>query len=189
MAGKTTIALTGEQYDELIATIKSGGSGFRPNDRVATALIIEANLGIRIGDVIKLKLSDIVFDNGRYRLNIVEEKTGKKRAFKVPLPIYQYLQIYALKHNKTEDDILIDIGVRQIQKHLKKVVEYLDYGDNIGTHSCRKFFATDIYEITEHDSNAVKDLLQHSSLAITERYLGIKEKALDSALDKHTRLA
>lgn len=189
MAGKTTIALTADQYDELIATVRSGGVGFRPNDRIATALVIEANLGIRIGDVVKLKLKDIIYDAGRYRLDIVEEKTKKKRTFKVPLPVYQYLQIYALRNEKTEDDILIDITVRQIQKHLQKVVDYLDYGNSIGTHSFRKFFATDIFKASNYNIRLVQDIMQHSSVSITQRYIGISDQMIEDALDNHTRLA
>ena len=77
-------ALTTDQYTNLIRTIKTGGHGFRANPRIAAVLTAEANLGIRIGDVLKLRLSDIIVDGGRYRLNIVEEKTGKKRTFTVP---------------------------------------------------------------------------------------------------------
>lgn len=45
---KKTIALTAEQYKTIIATMKQGFSGCRPNERIATALILEANLGLRI---------------------------------------------------------------------------------------------------------------------------------------------
>ena len=45
---KKTIAITAEQYKTIIATMKQGFSGCRPNERIATALILEANLGLRI---------------------------------------------------------------------------------------------------------------------------------------------
>lgn len=38
MANKTTVALTREQYEEIIQTMRSGGAGFRANNRIATAL-------------------------------------------------------------------------------------------------------------------------------------------------------
>lgn len=74
---KRTVALTTEQYKEIISTMKQGFTGCRPNERVATALMLEANLGLRISDIIKLCLSDIVRDGERYRLAIKERKTGK----------------------------------------------------------------------------------------------------------------
>lgn len=49
---KKTRALTQEQYEEIIKTMQEGFSGTRPNERVATALVIEANLGIRISDIL-----------------------------------------------------------------------------------------------------------------------------------------
>ena len=49
-----TTALTTEQYREIITTMKEGGAGFRPNERIATALVLEGNLGLRISDIVRL---------------------------------------------------------------------------------------------------------------------------------------
>ena len=97
MANKKTLALNREEFEEIIYTIKTGfttasGEKVRPNQRIATALTLQANLGLRIGDVLNLRLSDIVFESDRYRLNIVEEKTKKSRNFTVPTDIYIFLQ-------------------------------------------------------------------------------------------------
>ena len=76
---KKTKALTTEQYTEIILALKEGFSGCRPNERIATALVLEGNLGLRISDILRLRLSDIVRDGDRYRLSIIEQKTGKYR--------------------------------------------------------------------------------------------------------------
>ena len=60
-------ALTTTQYQTIIRTLRSGKGTLRANPRIAAALIAEANLGIRIGDIVKLRLSDIVRDGNRYR--------------------------------------------------------------------------------------------------------------------------
>ena len=83
---KKTVALTTAQYKEIIQTMKQGFSGCRPNERIATALMVEANLGIRISDILKLRLSDIVRDGDRYRLSITEQKTGKSRVLRSHSP-------------------------------------------------------------------------------------------------------
>jgi len=57
--------------------MSEGFTGFHPNERVATALVLEGNLGIRISDILALRPCDIVRDGDRYRLEIVEKKTGK----------------------------------------------------------------------------------------------------------------
>jgi len=104
MANKKTRALSREEFEKVIYTIRTGfttatGEKVRPNVRIATALTLQGNLGIRIGDVVKFRLSDIIFESGRYRLDIIEEKTGKARTFTVPAEIYIFLQNYALENN------------------------------------------------------------------------------------------
>ncbi|MBO7205325.1 MAG: hypothetical protein J6V08_02780, partial [Candidatus Methanomethylophilaceae archaeon] len=73
------VALTTEQYQNIIRSVKTGIAGLRANPRVAAVLTAEANLGMRVGDILRLRLCDIIKDGGRYRLNMREEKTGKKR--------------------------------------------------------------------------------------------------------------
>ncbi len=70
MSNKTTVALTKKQYRDIIETMKCGGAGFKPNIRIATALVLEANLGLRIEDILSLRLCDIVEDGKRNRLNL-----------------------------------------------------------------------------------------------------------------------
>lgn len=184
MANKTTVALTREQYDEIISTMRAGGSYFRKNDRIATALVLEANLGLRIEDILKLRLKDIILDGDRYRLNIIEQKTHKERTFTVPLPIYQYIKIYAIENNIKETESLFPIRERTVQKYLQKVADYLGY-ENIGTHSFRKFYATDIYNHNNHDIMLVQQLLQHSSVATTQRYIRISSQMQEEAILNH----
>ena len=184
MANKTTVALTLEQFKEIIDTMRAGGSGFRPNDRIATILILEANLGLRIEDVLRLHLSDIVKDGANYRLDIVEQKTKKKRTFIVPLAVYQFIYMYCNENNIKKTDIIFPITTRAVQKHLKTVADYLGY-DNIGTHSFRKYFASDVYESNNHDIELVRELLQHSSTATTQRYIKRSAKRVEDAIQKH----
>lgn len=187
MANKRTVALTKEQYKEIIQTMRSGFSGFRPNERVATALVLEANLGLRISDILNLHLCDIIKDADRYRLDICEQKTGKYRNFTVPLDVYIYIQTYCINNGIKSTDLIFPIKERVIQKQLKIVCDWLGY-INIGTHSFRKFFATEIYKDNDYNIVLVQNLLQHSSAAITQRYIGISQKQIEDALEKHIEL-
>lgn len=141
---KRTVALTTQQYKEIIHTMKRGFTGCRPNERIATALMLEANLGLRISDIIRLRLSDIVRDGERYRLAITEQKTGKSRTFTVPLTLYQFVRCYCIDHGIPADAVIFLLTERAIQKQLKLVCDYLDI-KGVGTHSFRKFYATEIY--------------------------------------------
>lgn len=187
MANKTTVTLTVEQYQELIHTMLIGGAGFRPNHRIATALVLEANLGLRIEDILQLHLSDIIRDGSRYRLDIVEKKTGKKRTFTVPYQVRQYIEDYCQAAGLTATDQLFPITERAVQKYLQKVANYLGY-ERIGTHSFRKYYATDIYRLNGNDIVLVQELLQHSSTATTRRYIGISADRIEQAIQSHINL-
>ncbi len=128
-----TVALTKEQYQTIIQTMKQGFTGCRPNERIATALTLEANLGLRISDIIHLRLADIVKDGDRYRLSIIEQKTKKARNFTVPLALYQYIRCYCLDHGIPSGAIIFPLSERAIQKQLKLVCDYLGY-QGISTH-------------------------------------------------------
>ena len=181
MANKKCAALTKEQLEEIITTMRSGGAGFRKNEQIATALLLEANLGMRIEDILALHLQDIVMDGGRYRLNVIEKKTQKKRTFTVPVPVYSFIRIYCADRKIAPEQKMFSVGERQVQKYLKKVVDYLGYEEPIASHSFRKYFATEIYKQNNYDIVLVQKLLQHSSVATTQRYIDVDQR-IDKAL-------
>ena len=182
-----TMALTTEQYREIITTMKEGGAGFRPNERIATALVLEGNLGLRISDIVRLRLADIVSDGGRYRLAITEQKTGKQRVFTVPLVIYQYIENFCLRNGLGRTDLIFPITARAIQKQLAIVCDYLGF-EGISTHSFRKWYATEIYRNNGYDIALVQRLLQHSSASTTQRYIGIEPQRIEKAIEGHAEL-
>ena len=184
---KKTKALTQEQYKEIIHYMKQGFCGCRANERVATALVLEANLGLRISDILKLRPCDIVRDGDRYRLEVVEQKTGKRRIFTVPMVIQQYIENYCLRNCIRHTDVIFPITKRAVQKQLAIVCDYLGY-EGISTHSFRKWYATEIYNNNGYDIALVQRLLQHSSAATTQRYFGIEPQRIEQAIQNHVQL-
>ena len=184
---KKTKALTTEQYKEIITTMKEGFCGCRPNERVATALVLEGNLGLRVSDIIRLRLCDIVRDGDRFRLSIREQKTGKQRVFTVPLVIQQYIENYCLRHGIGRTDLIFPFTTRAVQKQLAIVCDYLGY-EGISTHSFRKWYATEIYRNNGYDIALVQRLLQHSSASVTQRYIGIEPQRIEKAIEGHAEL-
>ena len=184
---KKTKALTTAQYKEIIQTMREGFCGCRPNDRVATALVLEGNLGLRISDIIKLRPCDIVKDGDRFRLEVVEQKTGKSRVFTVPLLIQQYIENYCLRNGIRRNDLIFPITERAVQKQLKIVCDYLEL-EGVSTHSFRKWYATEIYNKNDHDIALVQRLLQHSSASTTQRYIGIEPEKIEIAIQNHAQL-
>lgn len=189
MANKKTRAVSKEEFELIISTIRQGftlpsGERLRPNIRIATALTLQANLGLRIGDIVHLRLSDIVLERGRYHLQMVEQKTKKSRNFTVPAEVYIYIQNYALNRGIKPNQKLFDLSVRAVQNHLQMVCDYLGI-EGVGTHSFRKFFAQTVYEENNYDIALIQELLQHSSVATTQRYLGVSSQKVEQALLKH----
>lgn len=190
-----TIAVTDEQFREIVKTIASGYMEHRPNPAAATALILERNLGVRISDIVcsydyktgdkipGLKLSDIVRDGDRYRLDIKEQKTGKARTFTVPDSIYMFLENYCLKNGIKPNAPIFTVTTRAVQKALKAAAEYLEL-DRVGTHSFRKAYATEAYKNSGNDIEIVRRLLQHSSATTTQNYIGIEKEAIESTISK-----
>ena len=184
---KKTKALTTEQYTEIIQTMKQGFCGCRPNERIATALVLEGNLGLRISDILKLRPCDIIRDGDRYRLEVVEQKTGKSRVFTVPLVIQQYIENYCLRNGIRRSDLMFPITERAVQKQLHIVCDYLGF-EGISTHSFRKWYATEIYNANGFDIALLQRLLQHSSASTTQRYIGIEPQRIEQAIQNHANL-
>lgn len=191
---KTCKALDKETYELIIKTIRNGfvdeegGYEFKPNNRLATILVVQANFGCRIIDILNLRLNDIVRENGRYHLDIVEQKTGKKRNFTVPDELYDFLKQYVEENRINPLAKIFPVCERAVQKQLKIVTDYLGL-DGIGTHSFRKFYATSIYELADYDITVVQTLLQHSSVFTTQRYIGINQKKVEDVIQKHICIA
>lgn len=184
MGRYVTRSLDRDSYEKLVKTIRCGyeykGVKHRPNYQIATILVLEANLGCRIGDIIALTTDSIVNDGGIWKLNITEEKTGKKRYFIVPKPIKAYIDEYCRCSGITNGR-LFDIQAPAVWKQLRAATAYLEYKDT-STHSLRKMAAQTIYENTNHDIEAVAEFLNHSSINTTRRYIKRTDEQLESAI-------
>ena len=56
--------------------------------------------------------------------------------------------------------------------------------EGISTHSFRKWYATEIYKNNGYDIALVQRLLQHSSAAVTQRYIGIEPQRIEQAIEE-----
>lgn len=173
-----------EEYNEVMRLLLEGFEyedgdrirSFRPNRRVAMALMLQASLGLRIGDILDLKLNQ--FRNGK--LQITESKTKKLQYRDINQEVLNEIYNYAIDNGIKQDDKLFTIGVRAIQKQLKLVIDYLGY-ENISTHSFRKLYATLIYENNNNDIYLVKELLNHSNIQTTQEYIRVKQEEINKA--------
>lgn len=188
---KRTRAIDEETYKRIISTIQKGfayqGVMHKPNERIATVLQLEYNLGLRVCDILNLTMNSFVKDGGRYRLDIHEQKTIKYRNFTVPVAIYGFIRDYAYENNINPKARLFPITERAVLKHLKVTCDFLGL-EGIGSHSFRKAYATNIYVNNHYNIELVRVLLQHSSSVVTQRYIGIGSKELEDAIEKNISL-
>ena len=158
---------------------------FRANFKVAYALQLQASLGLRIGDVLQLKLNDFVPDGrGSFKLSKVEQKTGKTKDVVINDNLYNNIKLYTLENNIKSDELIIQMTVRNIQAQLKIVCNELNL-HNVSTHSFRKFYAMRIFEDSNYNFEVVRALLNHSNVAITQKYLGVSNQEIARVSKNH----
>ncbi|MDU2121868.1 MAG: tyrosine-type recombinase/integrase [Clostridium celatum] len=179
--GKKTRPLQSDEFANIIKHLNTGfiynkngkKKVFRPKKYLALTLTIQATLGLRISDILELTVA--VFQKGM--LEKYEEKTNKLVYRPIPDNLINIVLNYALEQNLKKDDKICPVKDRNIREQLSIVCNYLGYKD-IGTHSFRKYFARTIYQDTG-DLELVRVLLNHSSLTITQKYIGVSQERVN----------
>lgn len=149
---------------------------------------IGINTGMRISDVLELKVSDIKTEKGNFKEHIVikEKKTGKVKKIKPNNATKKYIDDF-LKANKLEySDYLFQsrkgdnkpISRVQAYRALKEVADELSIPD-FGTHSMRKTWGYWSYKASKYNIALIMDTFNHSSQAITLKYIGINQDQKD----------
>lgn len=192
MGAYTTLAVNQDSYNRIIETIKDGYTGrdgiaHRPAPHMACCLIIQANLGCRIGDILHLSLSSLVRDGDHYRLDIVEQKTGKARRHQVPEPVYNYIRDYCTTNSINPERRIFQFSERAVQKALKAATEFLDISKT-STHSFRKFAGQQVYKNSGNDIEVAREFYQHSSLTVTQAYIACSSERLTQAINSSVSL-
>ena len=147
------------------------------------------NTGLRISDIIKLKVKDILNQDRTIKthIDIIEEKTSKKKRFKINNSLVEDLKNYIGNMNFEE---YIFKSRKGINKPISRVQAYRilnNAGQNVGldetgTHTLRKTFGYHFYNQTK-DVALLQELFNHSSPSITLRYIGINQDKIDQAYD------
>lgn len=144
------------------------------------------NTGLRISDILGLDVEDV--ENKTY-IEIKEKKTGKYKRFplnkKLQNLIKNYLENSRRYMYSLSDDEPLFIGKKhcrldrsQVYRFLNEACKNLDIKANIGTHTMRKTFGYFHYK-QFNDVALLQKILNHSSPAITLRYIGIAQEEID----------
>ena len=168
-------------YNDLLEIINESS---RDNDGVRDRLIIEMlyATGVRISELINIKLDDIDFNNRRIR---ILGKGNKERIVYYGEYAEEILKEYINSRPKNKENYLFmnskgnkitDRGVRYI---IDNIMEKLSVKTHVTPHVLRHTFATDMLN-NGCDIKVVQELLGHSSLSTTQIYTHITNERLRS---------
>lgn len=169
-------------WDENIRLLKS-----LHNDKDYTYYLIVmfgSFWGIRISDILLLKWEDIL---QKEKVIINEKKTDKRRIIKINDYVYQSITdcYIDMKPNTKKVFNLTTQAINAKFKRLKK--KHALHIENFSTHTLRKTFGRKVLEDNNWSYEAfilLMDIFNHSSLATTKRYLGIRQEEINSIYDK-----
>lgn len=141
---------------------------------------IGISTGLRVGDIVKLKVGDV---KGKSSFKIREGKTKKERTVHLNA-IMPDIADYTEKM-KDEEYLFASnkgghITTTQAYRVLVKAGELIGR-DDIGTHTMRKTFGYHYYKRT-HDIVTLMNIFNHSDQSITKRYIGITEEEVADSL-------
>ena len=125
------------------------------NYRMSLLIGCGSFFGLRISDLLYLTWSMLLDDD---KFVLYEKKTGKRRVVKIN---------------------------SDFQQHIKQCHDALNIKND--THTFRKTFGRKVYEGSGENANMalikLSELFNHSNIAVTKIYLGLREKELMEAYD------
>ena len=155
------------------------------NKRNYLLWILGTNTGLRVSDILKLKVKDVK----ETFISVVEQKTGKKRTIKINKKLKDVIKEYIKDMNDNQVLFTCRVGVnraisvRRCQQIIKGVAELVGIDENVNPHSMRKTFAYNLYKVTGNNIGLVMEALNHSKEAITLRYLCLIDEMLDNGIE------
>ena len=151
--------------------------------------VIGTNTGLRISDIIKLKVLDVLNEDRttKTHITIVEKKTKKLKKFKINDSLSREIIEYT-KNMKMTDYLFcsrkgVNKAITRVQAYriLNAVAKKIGL-EEIGTHTLRKTFGYHFYKRNK-DVAMLQKLFNHSSPSITLRYIGIEQDEIDEAYE------
>ena len=154
------------------------------NERNYILFVMGINTGLRISDILKLKVGDV---QGSH-ISMREMKTGKQKRIQITPSLKRELkwfnegrevEEYLLKSRKGKNR---PIGRSMAYKILKSTA--VEFGlDEIGTHTLRKTYGYHMYMQTKNIA-LLMEIFNHSSEKVTLRYIGVNQDAMDKAMSR-----
>ena len=172
-----------------IKDIKAISKLTQSNPRNHLLFIMGINNGLRAGGLIKLKVKDVRYMKVGDTLPIKESKTGKDNILVVNKTVYKALQNYLDKIRPENGEYLFasrkgtgHLQSQAVSKLVKKWASAINLNGNYGAHTLRKTWGYIQRTVHGVGFEIICKRYNHSSPAVTMRYLGIQDKEVHSTL-------
>ena len=181
--------LTVEEIDRIISAVDRSKAEGQRNRAILETLY---SCGLRVSELVNLKLSDLYFDEGFIK---VEGKGSKQRLVPISPRAIKEIRLYFTDRNLMkikpgfEDFVFISNFGKNISRimvfHIiKELAERIGLKKKISPHTFRHSFATHLLE-GGANLRAIQCMLGHESIGTTEIYTHIDRNMLRSEIIEH----
>lgn len=179
-----------EEIDALIGAIDLSHP---QGERNRTILETLYGCGLRVSELINLKLSDLFFEEGFIR---VLGKGNKQRFVPIHslnqkyINIYvQHIRVHQTIQPKNEDIVFLNRRGNKLTRNMvfiiiRELADKIGLQKTISPHTFRHSFATHLLE-NGADLRSIQQMLGHESITTTEIYMHLDKKFLSESLKKY----
>lgn len=154
--------------------------------------VLGINCGLRISDILQLRIGDVVSDRGKPRpfYELRERKTKKGRRFPFSKNVQKAIELYTDEFGSTldPDEYLFrsrqgsgPITRQRAHQLINEAARAVGIQERIGTHTLRKTFGYHAYK-SGVDITLLQSIFNHSSPSVTLRYIGITQDDMDDVI-------
>jgi integrase/recombinase XerD len=178
-----------EDIDNLIASIDLSKPEGERNRAMLETLY---GCGLRVSEIITLKISDLFFDEGFIKIT---GKGNKQRFVPLAKSTQKYIELYknSIRTHIAivkgfEDTLFLNRRGRQLTRAMvftiiKELAVKINLQKNISPHTLRHSFATHLLE-NGADLRSIQMMLGHESITTTEIYVHLDRKHLTQIINK-----
>lgn len=160
---------------------------YSKSERDYVLFLVGINTGLRISDILSLKVSDV---KERNSIVIKEQKSGKMKEIPVNADLKKILRAYI--RNMRPSVWLFPSQKGGGTRHIKRVRAYNILRQaagvfgipNIGTHTLRKTFGYHFYYATGKDVTLLMYIFNHCDPNVTLRYIGVTNATAYAAMKR-----
>lgn len=159
----------------------------RPRDHLL--FVMGINNGLRVGDLLKLKVSDVERLKPGQTITIREGKTGKENILMINKAVHKAIKNFLEQMQPESDEFLFSsqkgrgpLTIQAVNVMIKRWTRAINMRGNYGAHTLRKTFGYIQRTKFGVGFEVLAKRYNHASPAVTMRYLGITPDEVNECL-------